>query len=463
VEIERVAVDAFGNALGGAFVDAMQPTDNRHLLNTVNRAIDQEYYVSGSAPATQGVGPWSEGDYVNEMDRASDAYKPAGSADAPQWSFADDVTMRQTANNPFGLPTRSLLATDIQLPDDTRVIRDFDPEGKWNGDALGGYGNIDDGIQLAAAGSLKVIRGNAVSRSSGGRLEVLYPIPSTVNGVSVNQRANGLIQAAADLTGAGDLYRDIKLIGALMSDMAQQTTLDKLKGSLQDKLGMMRVLPTEADLGAVQGIDSDGVLRWNKADLIDCYSDAVRKVELMKAGIIELDTRSMLIKSIGIEKLTPDQWVAENTRRYQGAFAVGMEEGQRRYDVGSLRYPADMPGQLQIGSYADNVARLAVIRYNQSIGVPEGPGQLLSMNRWSYDPSGSGLYNRIDMLMDLGPNRNNGAMILRTAIEGKSSLEAVQASASQLQRVYNWVTPRVITATPQGTTPWQPTTPKRLR
>jgi hypothetical protein len=38
--------NAFGNALGGAFVDSMQPTDNRHLLNTVNKASDPDYYGS---------------------------------------------------------------------------------------------------------------------------------------------------------------------------------------------------------------------------------------------------------------------------------------------------------------------------------------------------------------------------------------------------------------------------------
>lgn len=256
------------------------------------------------------------------------------------------------------------------------------------------------------------------------------------------------------------MYRDIKLIGALMSDREQQNTIDRLKGTLQDKLGMMRVLPSESDLGAVQGIGSDGVPRYDKQDLIDRYSDANRKMELMKAGVIGLDTRSMLITSIGTAKLTPDQWVAENTQRYQAAFTAGVERGQQLYDAGQLRYRLDMPEQLQVGLYADDLARVAVVQYNKSIGVPEGAGQLLSMNRWSYDPSGSGNYNRIDLLMDLGPSRNGGALILRTAIEGKSSLEAVQSSGAQLQRVQNWVTPRVYTVTPQG---MQLYTPRRLK
>src|SRR5690606_23413957 len=150
---------------------------------------------------------------------------------------------------------------------------------------------------------------------------------------------------------------------------------------------------SESDLGAVPGIGSDGVVRWDKADLIDRYSDALRKVELMKQGIIELDTRTMMVTSIGADRLSPEQWVAENTRRYQAAYAEGLTEGQRQLQSRTLPFPPDMPKDLQIGLFADGAARAAVIRYNHSIGVPEGAGQLLSMNRWSYDPSGSGEYN----------------------------------------------------------------------
>ncbi len=314
--------------------------------------------------------------------------------------------------------------------------------------------------QLGAAGyeGELVPTGGAVrvSPAAGGR-------PVLVNGVSVNEKANNAFQAAGDLAGMGELYRDYGLLGGLMSEMQQKTTLDKLKGAVQDKLGMMRVLPSPEALGAVPGISADGSIRYNNADLIDRYGDALRKVEMWKQGIIELDTRSMLITSIGTAKLSPADWVAENTRRYSSAFAVGVDEGQRRYDAGKLPYPSDMPGQLQVGLFADDAARGAVIRFNRSIGVPEGPGQLLAMNRWSYDPSGSGAYNRIDLLMDLGPSRNNGALILRTAIEGKSTLAAVQSSSTQLQRVFDWNTPNIITVTKQGALPWIPLQPKRSK
>ncbi|MEJ8837144.1 LysM peptidoglycan-binding domain-containing protein [Ramlibacter sp. AN1133] len=431
VSVQQVAVDAFGNALGQSLAGGSgQQADNvPPPVSAIEGAEILGYSAEGPTDSMSGG---------NGL------------------TFSQDIAIRQAALDPSGIRQMVSFPVGPQATDNPRVFRDFDPSGEWE-DAQGPMGN--GVLQVAGAGSVRVVRGNALGR---GGVDVLDPVPSTVNGISVNRRADSLIQTAATLAGAGDLYRDIKLIGALMSEMEQQAMLDRLKGTLQQKLGMMRILPSEADLGAVRGMGSDGAPRWDRADLIDRYSDAVRKVELMRAGVIELDTRTMLIKSIGTEKLTPDVWVQENTRRYREAFAAGIETGQRLYDTGNLRrYPLDMPGQLQVGLYADDIARVALIQYNKSIGVPEGPGQLLSMNRWSYDPSGSGLYNRTDLLMDLGPNRN--ALILRTVIEGKSSLEAVRASEAQLRRAYDWVTPRVLTATPQGVLPYIPSTPKRLR
>ena len=77
------------------------------------------------------------------------------------------------------------------------------------------------------------------------------------------------------------------------------------------------------------------------------------------------------------------------------------------------------------------------------------------MNRWSYDPSGSGITMRNDMLLDLGPNRGNE--MLRFVVDGKSSaLEAV-ASRAQLQRAADWHGGgSVKAATPQGLWPLLP-------
>ncbi|MBF9263802.1 hypothetical protein [Paracidovorax cattleyae] len=436
ISVQQVALDAFGNALGASLAAASgERADNLPgPVSAAERAEILGYFADGP------------GDGISRVNGLT---------------FSQDTAMRRATLDPYNLAdARGLVSTGsgVTTLDIDRAQQRVYQTGQK---PIYDFGNPLEGGDIGdqfAGGSVRVMRGNAVGR---GGVNVLDPVPSTINGVSVNQRADALFQGIANLSGAGDMYRDIKLIGALMSDKEQQNTIDRLKDTLQDKLGMMRVLPSEADLGAKKGISLDGVSRYDKQDLIDRYSDANRKVELMKAGVIELDTRSMLITSIGTAKLTPDQWVEENTRRYQAAFTAGMAEGQQLYKDGQLyRYPLDMPGQLQVGLFADEAARSVVINYNKSIGVPEGAGQLLSMNRWSYDPSGSGNYNRIDLLMDLGPSRNNGALILRTAIEGKSSMDAVLSSGTQLQRVQNWVTPRVYTVTPQGT---QLYTPRRLK
>jgi YD repeat-containing protein len=405
VSVVQVATDAFGNVLGESLAGAM------------------------SSPSVSGDESWAAD--LADRKRSLD---PLGLK-----TYASDAAgVMRSAQTLWGAPPAE---TTSRILSDTSTNAEI-LEGQMRGD------HPDGDLVPTGGGNVRI------SSGAGGR--------TMVNGVSVNERADRALQSAGDLAGMGEVYRDYRLLGGLMSELQQETTLNRLRGAVQEKLGMMRVLPSPEALGAVPGIGSDGSVRYNNADLIDRYGDALRKVEMWKQGIIELDTRSMLITSIGTAKLSPAGWVADNTRRYANAFVVGVDEGQRRYDAGALRYPLDMPGQLQVGLFADGVARDAVISYNRSIGVPEGPGQLLSMNRWSYDPSGSGAYNRIDLLMDLGPSRNSGATVLRTAIEGKASLAAVQSSAGQLQRVYEWVTPTIRTVTPQGVLPWTPQ-PKRLR
>jgi hypothetical protein len=154
--------------------------------------------------------------------------------------------------------------------------------------------------------------------------------------------------------------------------------------------------------------------------------------------------------------MTPSDWIEWNVDRYQRALADGIEEGQRRYDARTLRFPLDMPRDLQIGLYGGRIAQDAVIDANRAIGVPEGAGQLLSMNRWSFDPSGSGNYVRSDLLLDLGPNRLAEGLFLRTVVEGKSSVGAVWDSSAQLRRYYDWVSPRVIAVTPERSLVWNP-------
>jgi len=381
--------------------------------------------------------------YENEMDRQSDAAYRSNGAGA---AWAADVAARNYAKDPLGI--RAMAGDSASVMRRAGLLW-----GPMPAEAtVGGLTDSSTDNEIVAQQMREAGYEGDMVPTGGASVRVT---PGRVNGVSVNQRADAAFQAAGDLAGMGDLYRDYKLLGGLMSELQQKTTLERLQGALQDKLGMMRVVPSSEALGATAGIGSDGAVRYNNADLIDLYSDALRKVEMWKQGIIELDTRSMLITSIGNQRMSPTQWVDENTQRYLHAYTTGLEEGQARYAKGSLPFKADMPQQLQESIWAHQTAERVIVRYNQSLGVPEGPGQLLSMNRWSYDPGGSGMTIRADMLLDLGPNRPGE--VLRFVVDGKSSMTEAMASGTQFGRTSNWLGGASIkAATPQGLLSWTP-------
>lgn len=64
--------------------------------------------------------------------------------------------------------------------------------------------------------------------------------------------------------------------------------------------------------------------------------------------------------------------------------------------------------------HAHDFAEKYVKTLNQSLGLREGPGQILSMNRWAYDMTGSGQIVRPDLLIDFGPRQ-------RYWVDGKTS------------------------------------------
>ncbi len=411
VSIQQVGVDAFGSLIGNSLVEA-----------------------------SSGVNNSSSYGYENEMDRQSDAAYDANRAGA---AWATDVATRRLADDPLGI--RAMAGDSASVLGRANALWGSMPSA---GAVLNDSSTDVDVVaqQMREAG----YEGDMVP--TGGSVRVT---PGMVNGVSVNKRAEAAFQGADDLAGMAGLYRDYKLLGGLMSELQQQTTLDRLKGTLQDRLNMMRVMPSPEALGAAPGMGADGSIRYNNADLIDRYADALRKVEMWKQGVIELDTRSMLITSIGNQRMSPAQWVEENTQRYQRAYTAGLEDGQARYAKGTLPFKADMPQQLQESIWAHQRAELVIKGYNLGMSVPEGPGQLLSMNRWSYDPGGSGMTIRADMLLDLGPNRP-GEM-LRFVVDGKSSATEALASGAQFGRTSNWLGgASVKAATPQGLLPWIP-------
>lgn len=161
---------------------------------------------------------------------------------------------------------------------------------------------------------------------------------------------------------------------------------------------------TPEKLGVTKGIYGDGSVRYDAVDMVNRYADAVRLLELRRQGVIELDTRDFSIRSVGTARVPVQEFVRTVRELYTQEFKAGYEVAVARLDAGkSLGYPLDMPRQLQEGSYADNQAKKAVAAYLFSVGSPEGPGQIVALNRWAYDITGANkAYVRPDVLVDLG-------------------------------------------------------------
>jgi YD repeat-containing protein len=283
------------------------------------------------------------------------------------------------------------------------------------------------------------------------------PIPMAVNG-----RARNIVDVLGNADALGlipEAYRDIKQIGSLLDEARKDALLAAMRERLQADIGI-RKLPTPQALGAreVWVTGEDGVTRnaLDKTDLLDRYLDAIRKVGMAKKGEITLDYKNMEILTIGKNQLTPEQYRTEIESRYQKAFADAVEKGKIRYNRGNLPFPSNMPEQFQVGLFADGQARDVVVDFNRRMGLTEGPGQLLSTNRWAYDMRGSGFYVRPDVLMDFGPGR-------RYWVDGKTSLVDI-SSSQQFRNFFDYTgASGGKVATPSGLYSVPAHTPKPVR
>ncbi len=278
--------------------------------------------------------------------------------------------------------------------------------------------------------------------------------PSATGGTglqfNLNQRANTVFEALGNAP-VGDAfglvpeaYRDIKLLAPLIQESRLLGEVERMR----TVLGQSGFDVTPQKLGAVPGIDSAGRIAYDPVDLADRYANAIRLLELQRQGVIELDVPTFTVRSVGTERIPPDTLVRNVEQRYQAAFSQGLNTAEQRLAAGErLRFPVDMPQQLQVGLYADSLAKQAVERYLDAIGVTEGPGQIVALNRWAYDPSGSGLYVRPDVLVDFGPSQ-------RHWIDGKSSFVNNGLLPQQLRSFFEYTGSQSGTiATRDGTIP----------
>ena len=321
--------------------------------------------------------------------------------------------MRRVLNDPYGVAIGRSSTVALEMREGIAFNADA-AQRRWNETGRRPIFDVGDPMSVGLSDG-DLLAGGA--RSGG----VRGPIQPSINRTAAD-RLDGLSNAT-DVFGLGDAYRDIKQMAPLMAEGAREDALLKIQDTLRQRLGM-RTFPTPESLGAVPGIYGDGSVRFDTSDLLDRYGDALRKVGLAQSGAVELDYRSFQIKTIGNQRLTPAQYTAEIEARYQGAFARGVELGEQRYIDSKLPYPADMPRQLQVGLFADGYGKAAILDFNRGLGVPEGPGQIISLNRWAYDMNGSGYYVRPDVLIDYGPGQ-------RSWIDGKTSLLETQSSMRQ--------------------------------
>ena len=273
-----------------------------------------------------------------------------------------------------------------------------------------------------------------VAGAGGGRAR----LPSETKGAGLQLSINNRTTTAFELLSNApvsdafglipEAYRDIKLLGSLLEEVR---LLNEVK-RMQAALGQAGFDVTPQSLGVKASIDANGRIGYDSADMADRYANAVRLLELSKRGVIELDTKTFTVTSVGIARITPDALVSNVEQRYQDAFKLGFAEATTRLANGErLRYPVDMPQQLQIGLEADRFGKNGVAAYLKSVGLPEGPGQIVALNRWAYDRQGSGFYVRPDVLIDFGPN-------YRHWIDGKSSYVNDGVVPKQLQDFFRY-------------------------
>ncbi len=288
------------------------------------------------------------------------------------------------------------------------------------------------------------------------------PQPPRTTGEGLQLNINNRANLAFELLGGAppsdafglipEAYRDIKLLGPLL---AEGRLLGEIK-RMQTTLAQSGFDVTPQSLGVKASIDANGRIGFDTVDMADRYANAVRLLDLRRQGVIELDTKTFTVTSVGTARISPDALISNIEQRYQAAFKDGFEKAtQRLADGERLRFPVDMPQRLQIGLFADEIAKKTVAVYLSSIGVTEGPGQIVASNRWAYDLQGSGQYIRPDVLIDFGPN-------YRHWIDGKSSYVNDGIVPKQLQDFFRYTGSQSGTvATPVGNisvkTPVRPT------
>jgi hypothetical protein len=280
-----------------------------------------------------------------------------------------------------------------------------------------------------------------------------YAKPSSVNSrPKITKRVARAFKYLANLTPDSnrgktlETVRDANDLGAYLDEHEAQSAAEQLKTAI-GRLGYTP--PTPDQLGAAKKYapngHEDAAPTYNSYELLDRYRKALQMAVWEQQGTIELDRDTWQIKSIGTFKLTPEQYLQEIRGRYLRVFSKAANEAAEKLDAGMQLFRFNAPPHLQRGLWADILARRSLANYAHSIGVQEGPGQLLALNRRAYYQDGGGLHARPDVLLPLGVEKtyiNDGKAI--------SSDRLGAGMAKQLQGYHGLGATEVMATTPHG-------------
>jgi hypothetical protein len=240
--------------------------------------------------------------------------------------------------------------------------------------------------------------------------------------------------------------RDINDLGAYLDGQGAEDAA----GQLKKAIGRMGIEPPTPDqLGAVkkyvQNERGEMVSTYDPHDLLGRYRKAIQMAALERQGTIELDRDAWKIKSIGAARLAPEQFLQEARSRYLQAFSDAAHRAEEKLASGGKLFRFDVPPDLQRGLWADIQSKKEMAKYADSIGVPEGAGQLLALNRRAYHQDGSGQHVRPDVLIHLG--------IENTHVSDGKAIRSTNLSTGmtrQLQNYHGVGATEVFATTPHG-------------
>jgi hypothetical protein len=113
--------------------------------------------------------------------------------------------------------------------------------------------------------------------------------------------------------------------------------------------------------------------------------------------------------------ITSEEFAQATFERYQGAVNAGHARATAAEARGLLRGNPNT----RVGTFVDDFSSQALRRWLRAEGISEGPGNMVELNRWLRDPSGSGSYVRPDV-------RLPGSQRIYDATVGFKPLEATQ-------------------------------------